>query len=133
MTAAERKQLPVGDEHSYGLINNPSVMITLRSLTENLETGDKLAWVAEKSMGEAEQVHPKEVMDVHHESNIIRVTAKGIKEGDYYYTVDSNNKSKAYVGHPSDDNPEFRGSVAFAHRTESDGLVPVKPRTYDTQ
>lgn len=107
-------------------------MVTLLSLTENIEKGDKLAWVAEKSMGDAERIHPKEVIEVLHSENTIQVTAEGIRGGYYYYTVDFDNKSKAFVGHPSDDNPEFRGSVAFAQRTNSDGLVPVKQRAYNS-
>lgn len=108
-------------------------MVTLFSLTQNIEKGDNLAWVAEKSMGEAEQVYPKEVTEVHSEGDRIRVTAKGIRKGDYFYVVEPNNESKAFVGHPSDDYPELRGSVAFAERTTSDDLVPVKRGIYDSQ
>lgn len=106
-------------------------MVTLLSLTQDIETGENLAWVAEKSIGNVERVYPKEVTDIHSEGDTIQVIAKGVRGGDYYYIVGSDNENKAFFGHPSDEYKECRGSVVFAQRTCSNELVRVKRGIYD--
>jgi hypothetical protein len=72
-------------------------------------------------------------MEIRTRGDAIQVIAQGARGGEYYYTVGPRGESEAFVGHPDDDHPEFRGSVAFAQRTESTDLMEIRPRAYDRE
>jgi hypothetical protein len=104
-------------------------MPNLYELTKKLWVGDKLAWVAEKSVTDVERVHTKKITNIEHEGETIKVVAEGTRGGEYYYIVEPDGQSEAFFVNPSKQNPTPRGSVAFAELTDSE-MVTVKRGVY---
>jgi hypothetical protein len=108
-------------------------MANLYELTKKLEEGDKLAWVADKSIDEVDRVYPKTVTNIQTDGKTIRVDAEGIRGGEYFYTVDPDGSSAAFFVNPEKENSVRKGSVAFVELTEPDsGSVTVKPGIHDS-
>lgn len=108
-------------------------MTSLRSLVENVEPGDNLAWVAEKSIEDVEHVYPKKVIDTKEQGDSMKVEAKGARGGRYYFTVNSSGSSEAFFVNPKKDNPTSKGPVVFAELTSSGGMVSVRRGFYDSR
>ncbi|MFD1635096.1 hypothetical protein ACOZ4L_05080 [Haloplanus ruber] len=108
-------------------------MANLYDLTKNLEEGHKIAWVAEKSIDDVDRIHAKTITNIQRDGKTIQVEAKGIRGGEYYYTVDSSGSSEAFFVNPEKENPVSKGSVAFMELTESDDIVTVKRGVYDSR
>lgn len=101
-------------------------MTTLRALTEAVEEGDRLAWMAEQSVDEVNQTHPFTVTGIDVDGGTIRVEAEGIRGGQYCYDVEPTGESIAYFDDPNTDTLDEQGPVVFAHLAPaSDGMVDV--------
>ena len=109
-------------------------MPSLYELTQELNVGDKIAWVGEKKMGRNERTSPRTVTDIDTDSaGEIEVTAEGPAGGKYSYKVTENGKGKSFFHDPDAEEPEFEGEVAFAELVTSDDLVLIKRGYHDSR
>ena len=107
-------------------------MRSLRTLAEELEAGDYLAWQAEDGGSEKSTV-AKEITQVKDHGSEIEIWAEGVRGGTYSVVVDPAGQSQSWFHPPDDTDPVPLGPIIFAERTETQTSVALKRGVFDSR